>query len=331
MIPPETLVLTRRDVARLLPLSDCIAAVETAFQRHAEGRSLAPAVLGIPARDGGFHVKAAGLELSRTYFAVKTNGNFFFNRERFGMENIQGVVLLFDGANGYPLAVLDSIEITVLRTGAATAVAARHLARADSRVVTICGCGNQGRVQLRALALVRPIERCFAYDVDPSRARLFAEELSAELQFPVEVASDPGAAARQSDVCVTCTPSRRVFLRAGDLSPGAFLAAVGADAADKQEIEPALLAQSRVVVDVLDQCAAIGELHHAIENGSMAREDIHAELAEVVAGSRPGRTSSEEIFIFDSTGTAIEDVAAAAAVYERAVEAGAGLSCRIGA
>lgn len=330
MSPLETLVLTRGEVAHLLPLSRCIDVVEEAFRLHALGRSLPPGVLAVPARDGSFHVKAAGLELSRTYFAVKTNGNFFRNRERYGMENIQGVILLCDGANGYPLAVLDSIEITILRTGAATAVAAKHLARLDAAVAAICGCGNQGRVQLRALAQVRPLERAFCWDLDLERARLFAAEMSAELGIAVEPVSVPRAAAARSDLCVTCTPSRTPFLCPDDISPGTFLAAVGADSPEKQELEPALLMRAHVVPDVLEQCAAIGELHHALEAGVMRRGDIHAELADVVSGKAPGRSSAEEIFVFDSTGTAIEDVAAAAAVYERAVADGAGLRCRIG-
>src|SRR5262249_32734239 len=157
--------------------------------------------------------------------------------------------VLCDAVNGYPLAVMDSIEITIQRTGAATAIAAKHLARRDARVVTICGCGNQGRVQLRSLARVRPIERAFAFDTDPSRADVYAREMSAELAFPVEAVADPAPAVGRSDVCVTCTPSRRFFLRREDVPAGAFVAAVGADSPEKQELDPRLLAASRLVVD----------------------------------------------------------------------------------
>src|SRR5438094_203885 len=128
-----------------------------------------PASSGFPPRAEGFHIKAAALSLSRPWFAAKINGNFSQNRERFGLPSIQGVVLLCDGQNGYPLALLDSIEITIRRTGAATAVAAKYLARADARVVTICGCGNQGRIQLEALSRVRDLEAVHAFDVDPER------------------------------------------------------------------------------------------------------------------------------------------------------------------
>jgi ornithine cyclodeaminase/alanine dehydrogenase-like protein (mu-crystallin family) len=321
---PGTLLLGRREVSALLGIDECIAAVEVAFRLHAEGKTMPPGVLGVPSRDGGFHIKAAGLELRRRYFAVKVNGNFFENMSRYGMPNIQGVVVLCDGDNGYPLALLDSIEITILRTGAATAVAAKHLALDDAAVATICGCGNQGRVQLRSIARVRHIQRVFAFDSDVARAERFATEMADELLVEVTPVRDLAAATRQSQICVTCTPSKRAFLGIADVAPGAFVAAVGADSPEKQEIEPALLASATVVVDILDQAATIGDLHHAIAAGLLSRDGVHAELGDVVAKSRPGRTSAEEIIVFDSTGTALQDVAAAALVYEKAVSVGRG-------
>lgn len=319
-----TLFLRRREIAALLSLEESIVAVEHAFRLHGLGKAPPSAILGIAAANGGFHIKAAGLTLNRAYFAVKTNGNFFENRQRFGMPNIQGMILLCDGENGYPLAVMDSIEITILRTGAATAVAAKYLARPDARVATICGCGNQGRIQLQSLAKVRSLARVFAFDRNANQAERFAEEFSAELRIPVEVVRELPAAVRQSDLCITCTPSHLFLVRQKDVAPGTFLAAVGADSEQKQELEPELLASSKVVVDVLEQCATVGELHHAVEKGLMTRADIHAELGQVVAGIKPGRTSRDEVVIFDSTGTALEDVAAAAVAYEKALGRGAG-------
>ncbi len=325
-----TILLARRDVAALLDLDDCIASVEEALRLHAEGRTLRPGVLGVPATDGGFHIKAAGIRHERTWFAAKCNGNFFNNASRYGMPNIQGLVLLCDGDNGYPLAVMDSIEITILRTGAATAVAAKYLARNDARVATICGCGNQGRVQLRALARVRTLERVFAFDSDPARARRFAEEMGQDGPMAVEAVQDLSAAVRASDLCVTCTPSKRFFLRHEDVRPGTFVAGVGADNEEKQELDPMLFAGAKVVVDSLEQCATIGDLHHAIETGTVTRTDVHAELTDLVAGRKAGRTSPDEITLFDSTGIALEDVAAAVVVSRRAVERGAGQSIDFG-
>jgi ornithine cyclodeaminase/alanine dehydrogenase-like protein (mu-crystallin family) len=301
--------------------------VEEAFRLHAAGRALPPAILGVRAEAGGFHVKAAGLKLSRgVYFAAKTNANFPGNRENCGLPTIQGIVLLFDGQNGAPLAAMDSMEITILRTGAATAAAAKRLARADSRVATICGCGEQGRVQLDALVLALPLEKVWAFDADPERARRFAEERSRALSISVEPAGELAAAVRASDAIVTCTPSRRPLIADADAPDGAFIAAVGADSADKQELDPRILIRAKVVVDSFDQCAEIGELHHALAAGLLSRADVHAELEDVLTGARPGRTSPKEITVFDSTGTALEDVAAAAAVYEKARTAGRGVT-----
>jgi alanine dehydrogenase len=227
-----------------------------------------------------------------------------------------------------PLAALDSIEITILRTGAATAVAAKRLARPDSRTVTVAGCGEQGRVQLAAILGVLPIERVFVFDADPGRAHRFAEERGLEISIPVEAAPDLAAAVATSDVCVTCTPSRQPLVWDADVRAGIFLAAVGADSAEKQELDPRILARAKVVVDSLEQCAGIGDLHHAIAAGLLTKADVHAELADLVEGRRPGREGAEEVTVFDSTGTALEDVAAAAAVYEKALAAGVGTRFR---
>jgi alanine dehydrogenase len=321
----ETLLLSRRDVAELLTLAECVTAVEEAFRMHARGETLAPAILGVPAERGGFHVKAAGLRLQgRAWFAAKTNANFPGNPSRTGRPTIQGLVLLFDASDGAPLAAIDSIEITLLRTAAATAAAAKKLARADSRVATVCGCGEQGRVQLDALALALPLERVHVFDADPERARAFASESGGRHSFAVEAVTGLGSAVRDSDAVVTCTPARGPLFAAGEVRSGTFLAAVGADSHGKQELDPKILARAKVVVDSLDQCAEIGELQHAIAAGLLSREGVYAELAEILDDRKPGRTSAEEVTVFDSTGTALEDVAAAVAVYEKAVAAGRG-------
>jgi ornithine cyclodeaminase/alanine dehydrogenase-like protein (mu-crystallin family) len=324
-----TLVLGHDDVAALLTMDACIAAVERALALHAAGRSLAPALLSVDAPDGSFHVKAAGLLLERPYFAAKTNANFPGNPARFGLPTIQGVVVLCDASDGRPLAVMESGLITSLRTAAATAVAARRLARPDARVATIVGCGVQGRAQLRALAAVLPLERVYAVDRDPEIAKRYAAEMSAALRLAVSVAAEAAPAVRASDVCATCTTANAPLLGPGDIAPGGFVAAVGADNPHKQELDPRLLASATLVVDSRAQAAAIGELHHAIDAGCLPRDAAPAELAEVVAGRVPGRTARDEIVVFDSTGIALEDVAAAAAVYERALARGVGTALRL--
>ena len=325
------LALSRADVLELLTLPDCIEAVERAFRLHAEGKTLGPGVLGIHAGDGGFHIKAAGVLGERSYFAAKTNANFADNPRRFGLPTIQGAVLLADAENGTLLAVIDSGSVTALRTGAATAVAAKYLARRDARTATIVGCGVQGEIQLASIAAVLRLGSVQVYDIDPERARDLANRASAKLQLPVTPARDLSRALRESDVCVTCTPSHRAFVKVSDIGAGTFVAAVGADNPTKQELEPDLLAAATLVVDVLEQCAEIGELHHALAAGVMHRAQVHAELADVVARRKPGRTRDDEITIFDSSGTALQDVAAAVAVYERARESGRGIEVKLDA
>ena len=325
-----TLVLTRSEVARLLSLEECIAAVEQAFRLHGEGKATPPGVLGLHAAEGMLHVKAGVLNSDRPYFVAKANTNFAHNPKRFGLPAIQGVIVVCDGEDGSLVALLDSIEITIQRTGAATAVAAKHLARPDSRVATICGCGNQGRVQLRALRTVLPLREVNAFDADSSQAQRYATEMAAELGIAVRAVTDLGSAVRASDVCVTCTPAKQAYFKRDFVRPGTFIAAVGADAPDKQELEPALLLSNKVVTDVTDQCATLGELHHALEAGLLTRAAVHAELGEVVAGRKPGRTAVEEITIFDSTGMALQDAAAALVVYEKAMRTRAGLRVKLG-
>ena len=325
MTTPEILLLAPREIKSLLTLDECIRAVEEAFRVYGEGKAAAPAVLSMHTPGGGFHVKAGLLDLHRSYFAAKVNGNFPENSPRFGLPAIQGVIVLCDAGNGTPLAVMDSRDVTSLRTAAATAVAAKFLAREDSRTITICGCGNQGRVHLKALSRVRHVETVFAYDKDGEQASRFARDLESDLQISVTAVAKLAAASRQSDICVTCTPSRGRLLGPDDVRRGTFIAAVGADNPHKQELAPALMARSKIVCDVLEHCAVMGDLHHALEAGAVTRADVHAELGEVVAGKKPGRESEEEIIVFDSTGMALQDVAAAAFLYEKAERQGSGV------
>ena len=331
MTPPETLFVSPREVRDLLTMDDCIAAVESAFRLYGEGRAARPGVLSLHTSDGSFHIKAGLLDLDRTYFAAKVNGNFPENPARFGLPTIQGVIVLCDAELGCPLAIMDSRDITSLRTGAATAVAAKHLARPGSRTVTICGCGSQGRVQIKALSRVFRLESVFAYDKDHEQMLRFAREVTEEHGLPTHPVTNFHSAVSQSDICVTCTPSRQAYLGADDISPGTFISAVGADNPDKQELHPGLMAKSKIVTDILEQCAVMGDLHHALDAGVVTKANVHAELGEVVAGKKVGRESDDEIIVFDSTGMALQDIAAAALVYEKAQERGLGMRLSLAA
>ena len=323
--PNQTLILTGKDVAALLDMDACIAAVEEAFRLYALGRYLKPGVLGVHADSGAFHIKAAGLTLKRPYFVAKTNANFPDNPAKRGLPTIMGTLVLHDAADGRPLAVMDSMTLTALRTAAATAVAAKHLARADAKTATLVGCGFQGVAQARALRRVRPFEKLFVVDADRERARRFAETMAGELGVAVEAVGSLREAAKQSDIVVTCTTAKKAFLGPKDLGPGAFIAAVGADNPEKQEITPQLLAESVLITDSTEQCAAIGDLHHALDAGVLKTVHVRAELGQVIAGEKPGRKTAEETIVFDSTGIAVQDAAAAAVAYENALEKGLGL------
>jgi len=312
-------LLSRSDVERLLAPDECIAAVEDAFRQHALGKTPPPGILGLHAGDGSFHIKAALLTLDRPYFAAKTNANFPDNGARHGLPTIQGVVVLCEAVTGQPLAVMDSMAITALRTAAATAVAAKYLARRECRTALICGCGAQAPAQVRALLRVRRPERIAAYDQDAEKSRTIAATLGAQTGLPITPVNDLPAAVAISDIVITCTTARSWFIGREMVRPGTFVAGVGADNDDKQELDPALLASSKLVTDLTEQCMAIGDLHHALAAGAMSASDVHAQHGEIVAGLKRGRESEEEIIVFDSTGTALQDVAAAAAVYRRAL------------
>lgn len=326
MTTRETLLLTRKDVANAMRLPDYVDAVEAAFRRLAGERMTVPEVVHMAAPDGIFHVKSAAFVGDPHYVAVKVNGNFPDNRQRNGLPTIQGAILLCDGRNGSLLAVIDTGEVTAMRTGAATAVAARHLAGAGTSVLTVIGCGIQGRVQMLALHSVLPLKTVYVFDLDRQRCDAFAVQMRSETGLDVIAVDNFEDATLASQAIVTCTSSRKPFLGRNHVAPGTFIAAVGADNPDKQELHVELVVHAKLVADLVDQCAEMGELRHALKAGVMTIAQVFAELSQLVVGNvEPGRRS-DDIVIFDSTGSAIQDVAAAGVIYERAKALGIGTS-----
>jgi len=317
-----TLLLGRGEIASLMDDKSWLDSATTAFRAVADLSANSPPPMSIQARGGAFHAKGASLVLDRTYVALKLNGNFPDNRRNSGLPTIQGAILLCDGENGKLLAVMDSVEVTLRRTAAATALAARFLARKDSSIVTLCGCGDQAHAQLHALRSVLPLRQGFCWDAIPERAHAFARAESGD-GLAMFATSDLHGAASQSHVIIACTTATIPFLTAQMVKPGTFIAAVGADSPQKNEIAPELMASAMVVADSLSQCAQMGDLHHAIDAKAMTKAKVYAELAELVAGSKRGRTDQDGVTLFDSTGVAVQDVAAAVAVYERALLKGA--------
>lgn len=309
----SALVITRADIKRVMRPADYLAAVEQAFSAAAIGKANSPPPMHLPMKRGGFHAKGASLSLDRDYVAVKVNGNFAGNPVERGLPTIQGAIILADGGNGALLAILDSIEVTLRRTAAASALAAKLLARPESRTLLVCGCGEQGRAHVEAFRQILPIERRLFWDRDQVRAERFAAELDGAAVEELK------AAAASADIIVTCTSATEPFLHTAMVAPGTFIAAVGADNPAKSEISPQLMAAATIVTDVTTQCSTMGDLHHAIAAGVLTEADVHAELAEVLVGARSGRSTPQEIIIFDSTGTGLQDVAAAAVIYERCI------------
>lgn len=318
------LIMTRKNIAALMRPADYLGAMNAGFRAFKEGRAQSPLPMHIDGVGGAFHAKGAAMRNGDAYVALKFNGNFPDNPARFGLPTIQGAVFLCNAENGKLLAVLDSIEITLRRTAAASALAAQHLAREDASTLCVCGCGEQGRVQAEALAQVRAFRRGYAWDINPSKAEKFAMEMTEALGFGFTATRDLQKASRGSDVIVTCTTAKSPFLSRSDVSPGAFIAAVGADNPDKQEIEPALVARSLLVVDDVDQCAKSGDLHHALAAGVVDRSHVAGTLRDLARDPdrfawQPGRTT-----LFDSTGIPIEDVAGAVRAVTRARSRGLG-------
>lgn len=324
------LFLSRTDISRLMKYDDYVDAVEAGLRAAATGAALAPPAAAFHVPGGGYHAKAAALLAGDPpMMAIKLNGNYPGNPAANGLPTVQGVLYLADARNGQPLALMDSIEITIQRTAAATTLAARHLARPDSSVATICGAGVQGRVQARAIAAAVALERLHIWDIDGQAADRLARALTAELGLDATSTVDLGVV-RESDIVVTCTSAKKAFLMSDLVRPGTFIAAVGADNPDKSEIDPLLYVRSVAVVDSLDQAAEIGDLRRALEAGSVTRDHVHATLGELVAGARPGRTDPRAVTLFDSTGMGLQDVAAAAAIYRHAVATGAGTRMSLG-
>lgn len=319
------IILTRSDVKKLASVTDYHSAVAAAFHAHGEGLVHSPPPIEIDGVEGAFHGKGASMTLGgERLAALKLNGNFPFNNERFGLPTIQGATLLCNAETGALLAILDSIEITLRRTAAASAVAMEALARTDAESLLICGCGAQARAHVEALASLKKFTSIGCYDVDAARSARFVNELSAD-GVPCEIVHDLSDAARRADVIATLTPSKTPILGIDDVKPGAFIAAVGADNPTKNEIAPALMKQAVVIADVKEQSVAMGDMRAGVGSGVIDVSHIRAELGAVLTGRTEGRRNSDEIVIFDSTGAAFQDLAAAALIAVRARSAGVGI------
>ncbi len=323
----RVLILTETDLRRIVHLdNDVVNCVEQAFAALATKAVEMPPImrLDIPAHRGEVDVKTAYVP-DLDSFAIKVSPGFFDNPS-LGLPSTNGLMMLLSARTGLVEALLlDNGYLTDVRTAAAGAVAARHLARPDARIAAIFGAGMQARLQLRALTLVRPIEAARIWARDLAKAEKLARELTAELGFPVTAEADAEQACRGADVIVTTTPTDKPILDAAWLQPGQHLTAMGSDAEHKNEIDPAAIVKASLyVADSLKQTRRLGELHHAIAAGLVSETADFPELGAIVSGKAAGRPSREAITLCDLTGTGVQDTAIATLAHRRATSARAG-------
>jgi ornithine cyclodeaminase len=327
---PDITILTERELRDCVALdADAIACIEACFRTLATEQVVMPPILrlDISEHHGEVDVKTAYLP-GMPSFAIKISPGFFDN-PKLGLPSVNGLMLLLSARTGLVEAVLlDNGYLTNLRTAAAGAVATNWLARRDARSAGVLGAGVQAKLQLQALTLVRPLERVLVWARDPAKAKTFAETVGAELDLAIGVASSPEELVRQSDIVVTATPSTAPLIQAGWLQAGQHVTAMGSDAEHKTELAPGVVVTSRYVCDRQSQCAALGELHHAIAAGAVPPDASFPELGQVIAGQVAGRTSDREITVCDLTGTGAQDTAIATLAAERARARGAGTAFR---
>jgi ectoine utilization protein EutC len=322
---PITL-LGEAQLRALVPLDlAAVDQIEAAFVSLATEAVAMPPILNLalPQQHGEVDVKTAYLPRFDS-FAIKISPGFFDN-PTLGLPSLNGLMLVLSARTGLTEAVLlDNGYLSAVRTAAAGAVAARWLARADARHAAVIGAGEQARLQLDALMLVRPVERVTVWARDAARAQRYAADVRARHGCAAEVAPSVRAALAEADVAITTTPSRAPLVEAADLHPGLHVTAMGSDAEYKTELAPSVFRAARYVCDRLQQTRVLGELAHAIKAGAVAPDAVFAELGEVIAGRREGRTQASDITLCDLTGTGAQDTAIAVLALQRARAAGAG-------
>jgi ornithine cyclodeaminase len=318
LIVPESLAAT------LVSAQDAIDVVGAAFVAAYEQKARSYPVVRetVPGFEAVFGVKA-GFDASLPALGLKAGG-YWARNVAAGRSNHQSTTLLFDPLSGQAMGLVGANYLTGVRTGAASALASRHLARADARVLGLVGTGTQSVHQLRAAMAVRPLSRVLAWDPDHANLARFAKVV-AELGLAFET-PDLADVARRADIIITITPSRQALLQREWIRPGTHINAMGADTAGKQELDPALVQAARIVVDDAEQAISIGECQHAYRLGLIGRERLGWSLGAVIAGAF-ARSTAEEITLFDGTGVALQDLAVAVLAYRRARERGLGQEC----
>jgi len=309
----STLFLRKQDVLKLLDMKETIAAMEATFHDLAEGRAHMPPKIYLTVNKGDFRAMPAYIPGAAGLKWVNVHPD---NLKK-GLPTVMATLIYSDPETGYPLAMMDATDITAFRTGAVAAMASKYLAKKNPRSLGLIGAGRQAQAQLLAHAELLDLKLIKVYDLFPETAREFAKRFP---KYPVEVRSPEDTV--NVDILCTLTPSCEPIVRKEWVKPGTHINAVGADAPGKEELEPAVLNGARVVVDDMEQAVHSGEVNVPISKGLYDPKNIYARLADVVAGRKAGRASESEITIFVSTGLAVEDIALAKILYEKAMKSG---------
>jgi alanine dehydrogenase len=319
-----SLMLTGSQVMQVLTMDLALLAVEEAFRAYGEGRVNMPPKAYLTLEQGDFRAMYGEIFLSRGHICGLKWVNVHPGNPAQGLLTVMAKILLNDPDTGLEFADLDGTHITDYRTGAAGGVAVKHLARPHAARLGLIGAGAQARTQVEAIIKVRPIKEIVVYDRHLTCSRPFAEKMAAAYGIEVRPTEDPAETVRGRDIVVTTTPSRAPVVQRQWVSPGTHINAIGADAAGKQELDPAILTAAKVVVDDWAQASHSGEINVALSQGGLTQAQIYGALGEIVAGKKPGREAPEEITVFDSTGLIIQDLALGLAVYQAAKEKGLG-------
>jgi ornithine cyclodeaminase/alanine dehydrogenase len=319
------LLLTRDDVIRVLTMADCMDVVERAFGELAAGTADLPLRIVISPPDGlSLYMPAYLREMGA--LACKVVTVYKKNPAKHDLPTTIGKVLLQDPATGDVVCVMDGGYLTAVRTGAASGVATRLLAReAEGQVAGIFGAGVQARMQLWAMAEARDLRRALVYDPQPEAVRSFVDELGEKLGLEIEAVDSPERLLEEADILCTASSSPTPLFDGAKVRPGTHINGIGSHTPNARELDTAIVVRSTFVADSREACLKeAGDLILPIAEGAIAVDHVHAELGEIVLGTSPGRRSDEEITLFKSNGLAIQDAATAKLVYDRAVEAGIG-------
>jgi alanine dehydrogenase len=315
-----TLVLNKREVRKLINIGEVIDAVETAFKEFTEGEGEMPPKVYLAVKDGDFRAMPAFLPGAAGMKWVNVHpGN-----PAKGLPTIMAVLIYNDPDTGYPLAIMDASEITAFRTAATSTIASKYLARKDSLTLGIVGAGYQAYHHIKAHEELFKLKEILASDINP---RVVGRLIDSLPNLPVRACAIDETA--KADIVCTLTPAHQPVVQKKWLVPGIHINAVGADAEGKEELEPSILEDATVVVDDLRQAIHAGEINVPFAKGLFKKEQIYATLGEIITGRKPGRTNNEMITVFDSTGLAIEDIAVARLLYEKAQQKGVGLSINL--